>query len=78
MAEQRRTPKGAAASLYRRRIERLVAGCDPRSVEAVMRLDLGTLDQLCPERFRHEARRAAAIVRADPGLAERAARSLGL
>jgi hypothetical protein len=78
VAEGRRTPKGAVASLYRRRIERLVADCDPRHVEALMRLDFGTLDQLCAERFRHEARRTATIVRADPGLAERRARSLGL
>jgi phage tail protein X len=43
-----------------------------------MRLDLGTLDQLCGQRFRREACRAAAVVRADPGMAERTARSLGL
>jgi hypothetical protein len=55
-----------------------VADCDPRHIEALMRLDFGTLDQLCAERFRHEARRAAAVVRADPGLAERTARSMGL
>jgi len=52
--------------------------CDPRHVEALMRLDFGTLDQLCAERFRREARRAAAVVRADPQLAERTARSIGL
>lgn len=78
MAERRRTRKGAAASLCRRRIERLVADCDPRHVEALMRLDLGALERLCSERFRDEARRAAAIARGDPGLAERTARSLGL
>jgi hypothetical protein len=78
VAEVRRTPKGAVASLYRRRIERLAADCDPRHVEALMRLDFGTLDRLCAERFRSEARRAAAVVRTDPGLAERTARSMGL
>jgi hypothetical protein len=66
VAEGRRTPKGAVASLYRRRIERLVADCDPRHVEALMRLGFGTLDRLCAQRFRHEARRAAAVARADP------------
>jgi hypothetical protein len=66
------------AGLDRRRIERLGPDCDPREVEALMRLDLGTLARLCPERFRYEARRAAAVVRADPVLAERTARSLGL
>jgi hypothetical protein len=55
-----------------------VADCDPRHVEALMRLDSGTLERLCGERFRDEARRAAAIARADPGLAERTARSLRL
>jgi hypothetical protein len=78
VAEGRRTPKGAAASLYRRRIERLVADCDTRHVEALMRLDFGALDQLGAERFRYEARRAAAVVRADPQLAECTARSMGL
>jgi hypothetical protein len=78
VAERRRRPNGTEASLYRRRIEWLVADCDPRHVEALMRLDFGTLDQLCAQRFRDEARRAAAVVRADPGLAERTARSLRL
>jgi hypothetical protein len=48
-----------------------VEASDPRHVEALMRLNLGTLERLCGERFRDEARRAAAIARADPGLAER-------
>jgi hypothetical protein len=78
MAERGSTAQLGSKSLHRRRIERLVADCDPRHVEALMRLDLGTLDQLCAERFRYEARRAAAAVRADPGLAECAARSLRL
>jgi hypothetical protein len=78
VAEGRRTPKGAVASLHRRRIERLVADCDPRHVEALVRLDFGTLDQLCAEPFRYEARGAAAVVRADLQLAERTARSIGL
>jgi hypothetical protein len=43
-----------------------------------MRLDFGTLDQLCGGRFAHEARLAAAAVRADPKLAERTAQSMGL
>jgi hypothetical protein len=75
---ERSSPAQRGSSLYRRRIERLVADCDPRHVEALMRLDFGTLDRLCAERFRHEARRAAAVVRADPALGEHTARSLGL
>jgi hypothetical protein len=51
---------------------------DPRHVEALMRLNVGTLERLCGERFRDEARRAAVIARADPGLAERSARNLAL
>jgi hypothetical protein len=60
MAERGAADRGAPTNVHRRRIERLVADCDPRHVEALMRLDFGTLDRLCGERFRCEARRAAA------------------
>jgi hypothetical protein len=70
--------KRGPASLYQQRIQEVVPDCDPRHVEAVMRLDFGTLDQLGGERFAHEARHAAAAVRADPKLAERTAQSMGL
>ena len=71
-------PARGPASLYQARIRQFVRDCDPRHVEAVMRLDFGTLDQLGGERFAHEARLAAAAVRADPKLAERTAQSMGL
>jgi hypothetical protein len=67
-----------ATSLYQERIQEVVPDCDPRHIEAVMRLDFGTLDQLCGERFAHEARLAATVVRADPKLAEHTAQSMGL
>jgi hypothetical protein len=78
MAEPGERPGRGPASLYQGRIRQLVPDCDPRHVEAVMRLDFGTLDQLGWERFAHEARHAAAAVLADPELAERTARSMGL
>lgn len=78
MAEPGKRPGRGPASLYQPRIRQIVPDCDPRHVEAVMRLDFGTLDQLCGERFAHEARLAAAAVRADPKLAERTAQSMGL
>jgi hypothetical protein len=74
--DERQLP--SPASMYRQRIGRLVPDCDPRHVEAVMRLDFATLDQLAAERFACEARLAAAAVRADPELAERTARGMGL
>jgi hypothetical protein len=55
-----------------------VADCNPRRVEALMLLDFRTLYQLCAQRFRHEARRGASVVRAAPHLAERTPRSIGL
>jgi hypothetical protein len=78
MADRDERPGCAPASLYEQRIRQLVSDCDPRHVEAVMRLDFGTLDQLSWERFAHEARLAAAVVRADRRLAERTAQSMGL
>ena len=78
MADSGERAKRGPASLYQERIQEVVPDCDPRHVEAVMRLDFGTLDQLCGERFAHEARLAAAAVRADPKLAERTAQSMGL
>jgi hypothetical protein len=50
----------------------------PRHLEALIGSTPAPLDRLCGERFRDDARRARAIARADPGLAERSARSLGL
>ena len=78
MANRDERPDCSPASLYQQRIEQVVPDCDPRRVEAVMRLDFGTLDQLSGERFAHEARLVAAVVRADRALAERTAQSMGL
>jgi hypothetical protein len=78
MAERDERPGRGPASLYQQRIQQVVPNCDPRPVEAVMRLDFGTLDHLGTERFAHEARLAAAVVRADRELAERSARSMGI
>ena len=78
MADSGDRAKRGPASLYQERIQEVVPDCDPRHVEAVMRLDFGTLDQLGGERFAHEAREGAAVVRADPELAERTAQSMGL
>jgi hypothetical protein len=78
MASSDERPDRRSASLYQQRIEQVFPDCDPRRVEAVMRLDFGTLDQLSGERFAREARLAAAVVRADRELAERTAQSIGL
>lgn len=39
-----------------------VPACDPRHVEAWMRLEFGTLDHLSRDRFRREARMAEACI----------------
>ena len=65
------------ASWYTSQIRAAVSDCDPRHVEAYMRLEFSTLDGLS-SRFAKEARAAAACVREDVDAAERLAKSYGL
>lgn len=65
-------------SFYASLIRETVPDCDPRHVEAYMRLDFGTLDGLTRDQFRYEAMAASHAVRADPVQAELLARSYGL
>lgn len=65
-------------SFYQSLIRQSVPDCDPRHVEAYMRLEFSTLDHLSRDRFRDEAATAAECVRADLAQAESLARSYGL
>lgn len=63
---------------YGEQIQAVVPDCDPRHVEAFMRLEYGTLDHLDRAKFAREARTAALCTREDPETAEMLARSYGL
>lgn len=64
--------------MYAEEIRRIVTDVDARLVEAWMRLDRGTLDQLDRLTFKQEALIARDCVLAAPAESERLARSYGL
>lgn len=65
--------------MYQTRILKLVPLYDPRQIEAMMRVEYGTLDHLTADRFAHEVEIARQCVdEAGPDMAERIAKSFGL
>jgi hypothetical protein len=65
-------------SLYQGHIKGIAPDCDPRHIEAYMRLERGTLDSLSKHDFDKLARDCAKAVRYDRAGAETLARSYGL
>lgn len=65
--------------MYQDRIKAIAPTYDPRHIEAFMRSERGTLDDLSPARFRAEVKMAALCIN-EGGLefAERIAKSFGL
>jgi hypothetical protein len=65
--------------MYRARIKALAPSLDPRHVEAFMRIELGMLDALSPERFAAEVGIASCcVMMAGAQQAEALAKSYGL
>jgi hypothetical protein len=65
-------------NFYQDLIRELVSDVNPAGVEAVMRLEYGTLDHLPRETFAAEAKIAAAMEREEPGALRQLAASYGL
>jgi hypothetical protein len=69
---------GAATGSYLDLYHEAAPDLDPRHLEAYMRLQYGTLDNIHRDRFLRELQECAAAVRLDPAEAEDLARSMGL
>lgn len=64
--------------MYQDLIREIDPTCNPRHVEAWMRLQYGTLDHLPRETFADEIKMAKACEIEEPGSGERLAQSMGL
>lgn len=65
--------------MYQQRIKEIAPTYDPRHVEAFMRSERGTLDDLSPSRFRAEVRTAVACINeGGTEFAEKLAQSYGI